>query len=104
MEPTDLGGIDMDGMQKANDIESPIVKDAQSGKFMKRVLNKASGYARPNECVCVLGPSGSGKTSLLNVLSGRINLSRGSKFDGEVISNGRPLTRDHFGEFAAFVQ
>ena len=71
---------------------------------MRRVITKASGFVRPNECTCILGPSGSGKTSLLNVLSGRISLSQGSKYDGKVIANGRPLTRDHFGQFAAFVQ
>ena len=54
--------------------------------------------------MAILGPSGSGKTSLLNVLSGRINLSQGSYFDGDVTSNGRPLVRDDFGKFAAFVQ
>ena len=62
------------------------------------------GYCKPGECVAILGPSGSGKTSLLNVLSGRINLSSGSKFTGNVTSNGRPLVRSDFGKFAAFVQ
>ena len=71
---------------------------------MRRVLTKASGFARPNELTCILGPSGSGKTSLLEVLSGRLNQSQGLKCDGRVIVNGRPLTRDHFGQFAAFVQ
>ena len=62
------------------------------------------GYCKPGECVAILGPSGSGKTSLLNVLSGRINLSSGSKFTGQITSNGKPLVRSDFGKFAAFVQ
>ena len=62
------------------------------------------GYCKPGESVAILGPSGSGKTSLLNVLSGRINLSCGSKFFGKITSNGKPLVRSDFGKFAAFVQ
>ena len=39
---------------------------------------------KSGECVAVMGPSGSGKTSLLNVLAGRIVLSKGSSFTGSV--------------------
>ena len=70
---------------------------------MKQILNNSSGYAKPGECVAILGPSGSGKTSLLNVLSGRIHLSKGSTFLGDIVCNGKPLQRDDFGKFAAFV-
>jgi ATP-binding cassette subfamily G (WHITE) protein 2 (SNQ2) len=59
---------------------------------------------KPGECVAILGPSGSGKTSLLNVLSGRMNLSQDSVFTGDILANGRPLVRSDFGKFAAFVQ
>jgi ABC-type multidrug transport system ATPase subunit len=57
-----------------------------------------------NNIYGIYGSSGSGKTSLLNVLTGRINLSRGSVFHGDIITNGKPLHRDDFGKFAAFVQ
>ncbi len=101
-----LVGIDVDGVQKSQDIEfSPdaIVKDINTNKHMKRVITKASGYAMPGECVAILGPSGSGKTSLMNVLSGRTSLSHGSRYDGSVVVNGRRLTRESFGQFAALV-
>jgi autotransporter-associated beta strand protein len=44
-----------------------------------------------------MGPSGSGKTSLLNVLAGRIVLSKGSSFTGSVEVNGNTLKKDDFG-------
>lgn len=81
----------------------PDAPVAHTGNI-KRVLHDTCGYVKSGECVAILGPSGSGKTSLLNVLSGRINLSQGSYFEGDVTSNGRPLVRDDFGKFAAFVQ
>ena len=51
-----------------------------------------------------MGPSGSGKTSLLNVLAGRIVLSKGSSFTGKIQVNGRKVEREDFGKFGAFVQ
>jgi ATP-binding cassette, subfamily G (WHITE), eye pigment precursor transporter len=80
------------------------VQTESTGYGLKQILKNASGYAKPGECVAILGPSGSGKTSLLNVLSGRINLSKGSIFTGDVVCNGGPLNREDFGKFAAFVQ
>ena len=50
-----------------------------------------------------MGPSGSGKTSLLNVLAGRIVLSKGSSFTGRVQVNGNTLKKDDFGYIGAFV-
>ena len=51
-----------------------------------------------------MGPSGSGKTSLLNVLAGRMVLSKGSTFSGDIRVNGRKVKREDFGKFGAFVQ
>lgn len=54
--------------------------------------------------VAILGPSGSGKTSLLNALSQRTQLSKGSKVDGTIMINQRKLERGDFGKTGAFVQ
>ena len=90
--------IDINGLQKERD------ENLINGFGMKQILNNSSGYVKPGECVAILGPSGSGKTSLLNVLSGRINLSKGSTFLGKITCNGKPLIREDFGKSAAFVQ
>ena len=58
---------------------------------------ESSGFVKSGECVAIMGPSGSGKTSLLNVLAGRIVLSKGSSFSGTVEVNGQTLKKDHFG-------
>jgi len=34
--------------------------------------------------VAIMGPSGSGKTSLLNILAGRLKLSKGSVYTGKI--------------------
>uniref|UniRef100_A0A7S3CL40 ABC transporter domain-containing protein n=1 Tax=Strombidium rassoulzadegani TaxID=1082188 RepID=A0A7S3CL40_9SPIT len=54
--------------------------------------------------VAIMGPSGSGKTSLLNVLAGRLKLSKGSSFTGQINVNGRRCKSEDFGKFGAFVQ
>jgi ABC-type multidrug transport system ATPase subunit len=53
--------------------------------------------------VAIMGPSGSGKTSLLNMLAGRMKLSRNSKFSGTIKVNGRESTSEDFGKFGTFV-
>ena len=51
-----------------------------------------------------MGSSGDGKTSLLNIISDRINLSRGSKVSGNVLINDSDkLTEDLFGKLAGYV-
>lgn len=54
--------------------------------------------------VAILGPSGSGKTSLLNALSQRTQLSKGSEVDGTIMINQRKLGRGDYGKVGAFVQ
>ena len=73
-------------------------------RAVKRILNGAYGYAKPNECVAIMGPSGSGKTSLLNVLAGRQVLSKGSFSEGQILANGAEFNKDLFGEVGSFVQ
>lgn len=51
-----------------------------------------------------MGPSGSGKTSLLNVISQRTSLSKGSIVEGSVSVNDRQLDAGDFGKMGAFVQ
>lgn len=53
--------------------------------------------------VAIMGPSGSGKTSLLNVISQRSNLSKGSITEGSVSVNDRTLDIGDFGKMGAFV-
>lgn len=50
-----------------------------------------------------MGPSGSGKTSLLNCLSQRVNLSKGSVVEGEITINGRVLDKGDYGKMGAYV-
>ena len=54
--------------------------------------------------VAIMGPSGSGKTSLLNVISQRSFLSKGSLTEGAVMVNDRELNQGDFGKIGAFVQ
>jgi len=56
------------------------------------------------EMVAIMGPSGSGKTSLLNVISQRTYLSKGSRVEGTISVNERTLGSGDFGKLGAFVQ
>jgi len=53
--------------------------------------------------VAIMGPSGSGKTSLLNILAGRMKLSRGSVYTGKIQINGRLVKNDDFSKIGGFV-
>lgn len=57
----------------------------------------------PGEAVAIMGPSGSGKTSLLNILAGRMVLSKGAEFTGDVRVNQVSVSQNDFGKYGAFV-
>ena len=59
---------------------------------------------KPGELVAIMGPSGSGKTSLLNILSCRASVSKGSYFTGTLKANNFKLNKDNFGKFGAYCQ
>ena len=83
----------------------PTPHFTQRGKtHYKQVLFNNSGFAKPTELVAILGPSGAGKTSLLNVLSQRTNLNKGSITEGSISVNDRELLVGDFGKIGAFVQ
>lgn len=50
------------------------------------VLERINVEIEPGEFVCVVGPSGCGKTTLLNIIAGFLNASR-----GEVLVEGDPV-------------
>jgi len=52
-----------------------------------QVLKGCTGYALPGQALFIMGASGAGKTSLLNALSDRVALARGSKIEGEILIN-----------------
>jgi ABC-type multidrug transport system ATPase subunit len=54
----------------------------------KAVIAGTSGRARPGRLLGILGPSGSGKTTMLNILAGRIDSSRGTALSGAVTFGG----------------
>ena len=76
----------------------------RNNKSYRQIITNSSGFVRPGEMVAIMGPSGSGKTSLLNALSQRTGLSKGSVVDGEITINGRELGRGDYGKVGAFVQ
>ncbi|MGH3501063.1 MAG: ABC transporter ATP-binding protein [Nocardioidaceae bacterium] len=65
-------------------------------------LAGVSMHVRPGELVCLIGPSGCGKTSLLDVIAGFINPSRGQVRFGEHGVGGRVDKGIVFQEYALF--
>ena len=57
-------------------------------KKEKQVLEGVSGKLPPASLLAIMGPSGSGKSSLLNVLAGRVPITKKSKLSGTVKVNG----------------
>jgi ABC-type multidrug transport system ATPase subunit len=74
-----------------------VTLEIQTKQGPRSILKTCSGIARPGEIVALMGPSGCGKTTLLNILSGRINATRGS-----LLANGAPLTSS-FARISGYV-
>ena len=72
-------------------------------KSYRQILFNSQGFVKPREMVAIIGPSGSGKTSLLNALSQRTQLSRGSAVEGSIEINQMALGRGDYGKVGAFV-
>lgn len=75
----------------------------EKGQYNKHILIDAYGYAKPGEITCIIGPSGSGKTSLLNILTQRSKVSRGSNFSGTITANSKQMQGEEFRKFGAYV-
>jgi ATP-binding cassette subfamily G (WHITE) protein 2 (PDR) len=69
-----------------------------------QILKGVSGYAMPGQTLFIMGASGAGKTSLLNALSDRIALKRGSRLSGSILINDQiKLNSEVFGKIAGYV-
>ncbi len=65
------------------EVALPKSKDSNAPRTATRkVLQNCSGYALPGQTLYIMGASGAGKTSLLNAISDRISLSKGSTLTG----------------------
>ena len=53
------------------------------------ILKKCTGYALPGQTCYIMGASGAGKTSLLNAISDRIAVKKGTTLEGEVLLNDK---------------
>lgn len=94
----------IDKPEKSSDLSQnvSIIID-EKGQYNKHILIDAYGYAKPGEITCIIGPSGSGKTSLLNILTQRSKVSRGSNFSGTITANSKQMQGEDFRKFGAYV-
>jgi len=67
------------------------------------ILDDISFEIQPGSLVNILGPSGCGKTTLLNIIAGFLNPTKGEiRFDGEVINGPNPKRTVIFQEYGLF--
>jgi len=64
----------------------------------RTILEPCSGHYEADDLVALMGPSGCGKTTLLDMLA----MKKTTKYEGEVLVNGRPRDR-LFRRIAAYV-
>ena len=70
----------------------------------RRLLDGVSGTCRRGELLGLLGPSGAGKSTLLNVVAGRVDLVRGMRQTGGVVSlDGVPTRSRRLSRRVAYV-
>eukprot|EP00929_Paragymnodinium_shiwhaense_P103829 TRINITY_DN6762_c0_g1_i1.p1 TRINITY_DN6762_c0_g1~~TRINITY_DN6762_c0_g1_i1.p1 ORF type:complete len:661 (+),score=197.53 TRINITY_DN6762_c0_g1_i1:113-2095(+) len=79
-------------------------KKAADGKRM--ILAPQDGQANPGSLLALMGPSGSGKTSLLNGLAGRLPITKGAEFSGQIEVNGLQIQSlpCSFADLSAYVE
>jgi ABC-type multidrug transport system ATPase subunit len=90
------------------EVTLPLNKNEAKGKGASTVTNTiikgVNGCAMPGEVLYIMGSSGAGKTSLLNILSDRVALRRGSRISGKVMINDTvELKQEVFGSVAGYV-
>ena len=66
-----------------------VKEPASKQKVSKNILAPCSGHFEPSQLVAIMGPSGCGKSTLLDILADK----KTSKYEGEVLLNGRPRDR-----------
>jgi ABC-type multidrug transport system ATPase subunit len=60
-------------------------------------LRGLSGVLNVGTMTAIMGPTGSGKTSLLNILANRMPVVKGASLGGELLVNGRHVSRAAWG-------
>jgi ABC-type multidrug transport system ATPase subunit len=82
------------------------VKEAESGRTSKAILNQISLTLKPGRMYLLLGPPASGKTTLLKAIAGRLSTKHGEEKTGQVTYNGRSFddkTHFHIENAIAFI-
>ncbi|XP_078431046.1 ABC-2 type transporter family protein isoform X2 [Wolffia australiana] len=60
--------------------------------YVRFLLSRVSGEAKPGRLLAIMGPSGSGKTTLINVLARQLAASDRLQLSGSLDVNGRPIS------------
>lgn len=97
--------ISWSNLEYSVEVALPKSTDPNAPKTMTRkVLQNCSGYALPGQTLYIMGASGAGKTSLLNAISDRIALTKGSSLTGErTVNDTIPLNAKLFGSCSVYV-